>query len=291
MRELFHYQLFGLNIVSELSLSGIKESNFSNPDLYIKIGSVPSTLDNYKDKGVFYYAAPGRFLFEMDSVGRFWVNEGKEIIIEKHKTAIDTEVNLFLLGSVMGAALLQRGLTPLHGSAILKDGRAIVIGGKSGAGKSSLAAAFINRGYSLLSDDITVIDVQNDLVHVKRGIQRLKLWADSLKSLQLEESTSSRVRPSLEKFYLPYSGPATPRETELTAIIILEVKNSKGYTIEELTGVEKFEYIRSNASSSKGNIIPSYAINSQSVLSLKSTSGDVSRSTPTHLISGHFDLK
>ncbi len=80
-------------------------------------------LENYLDRGVFYYAAPGKFLFEMDSVGRFLVTDGKEIIVEKQENAKDSDINLFLLGSVMGAAILQRGLIPLHGSTVVKGNR------------------------------------------------------------------------------------------------------------------------------------------------------------------------
>lgn len=45
----------------------------------------------------------------------------------------------------------------LHASCVAKDGRAILIGGKSGAGKSDLALRLIDRGAVLVSDDYTVV--------------------------------------------------------------------------------------------------------------------------------------
>ena len=224
MADLFHYQIFGLNIASELLLSVMFESDFSHPDLIIRKGSVPTTLDDYVDRGVFYFAAPGKFLFEMDGIGRFLVNDGKEIIVQKQENAEDSEVNLFLLGSVMGATLLQRGLIPLHGSTITKNNNTLVVCGKSGAGKSSLAAEYIRKGYALVADDISVVDFLEEKIHVRKGIQQLKLWADTLDSLQLKSSHLLRVRSSIDKYYLPFNGSTLSLKSELNFIVILEVK-------------------------------------------------------------------
>jgi serine kinase of HPr protein (carbohydrate metabolism regulator) len=45
----------------------------------------------------------------------------------------------------------------LHVSCVAKDGRAILIAGRSGAGKSDLALRLIDRGAKLVSDDYTVL--------------------------------------------------------------------------------------------------------------------------------------
>ena len=45
----------------------------------------------------------------------------------------------------------------LHVSCVAKDGRAILIAGRSGAGKSDLALRLIDRGAQLVSDDYTVV--------------------------------------------------------------------------------------------------------------------------------------
>ena len=135
MGEWFKYQVFGLNIASVIELPELIASNFTQEDIYIREGPVPESMGDYADQGAFYYAAPGKFLFEMDSIGRFWVEGGKEITVEKNDDANQKELTLFLLGSVMGAVLLQRGLTPIHGCTVMKDRKAIIISGKSGVGK------------------------------------------------------------------------------------------------------------------------------------------------------------
>lgn len=45
----------------------------------------------------------------------------------------------------------------LHVSCVAKEGRAILIAGRSGAGKSDLALRLIDRGAKLVSDDYTVL--------------------------------------------------------------------------------------------------------------------------------------
>lgn len=45
----------------------------------------------------------------------------------------------------------------LHVSCVARDGRAILISGRSGSGKSDLALRLIDRGAVLVSDDYTVV--------------------------------------------------------------------------------------------------------------------------------------
>lgn len=45
----------------------------------------------------------------------------------------------------------------LHVSCVARDGRAILISGRSGAGKSDLALRLIDRGAKLVSDDYTIV--------------------------------------------------------------------------------------------------------------------------------------
>lgn len=53
--------------------------------------------------------------------------------------------------------LLRKGAVLVHGSAVEKDGRAIVFAGRSGAGKTITAARFVQAGYRFLSDDSCIL--------------------------------------------------------------------------------------------------------------------------------------
>ena len=50
----------------------------------------------------------------------------------------------------------------LHASTVALDGRAVMITGPSGSGKSDLALRMIDRGFTLVSDDQTIVRKEGD---------------------------------------------------------------------------------------------------------------------------------
>ena len=50
----------------------------------------------------------------------------------------------------------------LHASTVASEGRAVVITGHSGSGKSDLALRLLDRGFVLVSDDQTIVKRQGD---------------------------------------------------------------------------------------------------------------------------------
>lgn len=52
----------------------------------------------------------------------------------------------------------------LHASTVALDGRAVLICGPSGSGKSDLALRLIDRGFTLVSDDQTILRKDGDRV-------------------------------------------------------------------------------------------------------------------------------
>lgn len=50
----------------------------------------------------------------------------------------------------------------LHASTVAIDGRAVLITGPSGAGKSDLALRLLDRGFTLVSDDQTIVRRDSD---------------------------------------------------------------------------------------------------------------------------------
>jgi HprK-related kinase A len=73
----------------------------------------------------------------------------------------------------------------IHAAVVEKNGHALILSGEPGAGKSTLCAALVNRGWRLLSDEMAVIDPQTqEIIPVVRpvslkneSITIIKQWA------------------------------------------------------------------------------------------------------------------
>jgi hypothetical protein len=77
-----------------------------------------------------------------------------------------TALRLEVLGPLMLMLLTRRDRTPLHASAFIADGLAVLLAGRSGAGKSCLARAADLAGLQVLSDDTVFVQLE----------PRLKVW-------------------------------------------------------------------------------------------------------------------
>src|SRR5690625_2580817 len=145
-------------------------------------------------------------MFQIEAVAIYLVKNGNEIFVSPFADAEVDQIRLYILGTCMGAILLQRRILPLHGSAVAIDGKAYAVVGNSGAGKSTLASAFLNRGYQLLSDDVIPVTLSDEGIPiVTPAYPQQKLW---LKSLERFGMSSDHLRPIIgreTKFAVPVS--------------------------------------------------------------------------------------
>jgi hypothetical protein len=173
-------------------------------DVEIDYGSVPPELPGATEAGLRYQTAPGRLLLVVDQIARFLVFDGNKILIDRHKNAADDDVRLFLLGPVFSGLLQQREDLVLRGSAIGVNGRGVAFLGHSGVGKSTLAVAFMEKGYRFLTDDICVLRPGSEAPRmIQPGFPQANLWPDSLAKLDLPRKGLSSVRKNLNKRALP----------------------------------------------------------------------------------------
>ena len=62
-----------------------------------------------------------------------------------------------ILPTLLGIASASIGVTPVHCACVAKDGSGLLVGGESGAGKSTSAVSLSRQGFSYLSDDCTYL--------------------------------------------------------------------------------------------------------------------------------------
>jgi len=87
------------------------------------------------------------------------------------------------LNQVLPLALGKHGDMVFHGSAVTLDAGAVVFLGRSGRGKSTLAAAFATRNRAFLTDDAVVLDASSGRYTVQPSHASIRLWDDSRESL------------------------------------------------------------------------------------------------------------
>lgn len=191
------------------------------------------------------------FEITVDGVATYRVKDGKHIDIIPFEGADKESVELFLNGSALGAVLFQRGIIPLHGSSFIYKGKGIVVCGASGVGKSSVTAAFCKRGAEFVNDDITPVMLSSSSPsspispEILPIYSTIKLWEDSLQDLGLQQDGLAKIRPSMQKFYLPTEKSSNSR-VKLDTVIILATHQSEEFKSERLNGIEKYNLLRKN---------------------------------------------
>jgi hypothetical protein len=238
------YRLFGLNLRSEIDLAGLAPTVETDaPDVEIGFGPVPA------GDHAGYRATEEGTLLAVAKVGRYLIREGREILVEPAEGASERNVRLFLLGSAIGALLHQRGLLPLHANAIDIGGRAVAFSGHSGAGKSTIAAWFHDRGHRILADDVCVIGFdETGRALAYPGIPRLRLWREALEASGRDAEAYPRSFDDTEKYDVPTANEGGVEPIPLAAIYLLrKAEEGDGDSdIVRLTGVDAVETLVSN---------------------------------------------
>lgn len=153
------YTAFGLEIESELELPWLLGGSEGSPDVTIRLGEVPYDLTDPIGRAGYFEANADSFLFRIKDTARYLIVGGREIIVDRQPGWHEDVLRTFLMGSGFGALLHQRGLLVMHAASIKTAHGAVLFAGPSGHGKSTLLAAMVDRGYSMLADDVTAIDV------------------------------------------------------------------------------------------------------------------------------------
>jgi hypothetical protein len=244
---MYYFNAFKLTIQSELyfpELTAISESASSNNDILIKYGEVnPTGILNAKTTKLFYQANERQFWLHVPEIGYFLVEDGNQITIDPVSGIDEDSIRLFLLGSCMGALLMQRNLFLLHANAVKIGDNCISFAGQSGAGKSTLAAAFWKRGYSILADDICAVNTDGEVIS---SFPQMKVWADTAKQLNINTDPLRKIRPNIEKFAVALGDQFHHQALPLKVIYLLKNHTKDEFIVKSYTGMQKLQPLKNN---------------------------------------------
>jgi hypothetical protein len=216
------YRLCDLRIVSDFSLDGLqacRDDSAALHEIVIRRAHIPEGLASVTAtfrNGQYIGTYNGReLLIDIPAAARFIVRDGKEILIDPAPFSDAGEVRAYLLGMALGLLCHQRGgITPLHASAVDVADGCVAFVGDSGDGKSTLAAALAQRGYSPICDDVCFMHLgTNENLRAWPGISRIRLWEDSRAALGYKGPGVEKEIHGYSKYFVPVTPPQNPAES------------------------------------------------------------------------------
>jgi hypothetical protein len=218
-----NYRIGPLLYVTDLLLP---ELSWGRPEageraVSIRMGAAPPALFAPLATEESYEANDTEFLLRLPGVATYYVRDGVEVIVDREVGAPELDVRSYLMGNLFAVLCHQRGLLPLHASAIATPRGAVAFLGTSGAGKSSIAAFLARRGHLILADDICLVDPAAP--HDRRVLPVapwLKLWSATLDAMGESSRGLSRIFSDDEKYRYTLEEPHAP--TALAELILLE---------------------------------------------------------------------
>lgn len=238
-----YYSAYQLTIASELALPELLPADTEEADVQIRFACVSRDgLADGKQLRPFLWAGENALWLDIADVARFLIRDGNEILIDPVPGIDDDTIRLFLLGSAFGALLFQRDLLVIHGNSVRIGEQCLICVGPSGIGKSTLAAAFLQRGFDILADDIVPVNKEGQALP---GFPRIKLWQDAADQFTINTAELRRIRPEMEKFNLSVKA-MQQQALPVRWVFILCYDDISDIRIEPISGMEKFRPLRNN---------------------------------------------
>ncbi|URT70232.1 aldolase [Cytobacillus firmus] len=236
------YRAFGLNIQSEIPLPELPILTNSSEefDTVIQLRDLKELWNKEPEPNCYFKVSENSVLFQIPDTAIFLVENGERIIVSPRDGASEDKIRLYVLGTCMGALLMQRKILPLHGSAIAIKGRAYAIVGDAGAGKSTLASAFLNKGYQLLSDDVIPIALSKEnIAMVTPAYPQQKLWQESITAFGMEPTKYKPIFERETKYAVPVTSRFSSESIPLSGVIELVKTDSNEIELIPLSGLQR----------------------------------------------------
>ncbi len=229
--------LFSEIVLPELPL--IQRERATPHPVTIRLGDVSDHLPGAVEIDPDCFATASQYFLRIHGIARYLVTNGREIVVSPDTGALPLDVRAYLLGTIFTVLCQQRGLLPLHASAVSTTEGAVAFLARSGQGKSSLAAHLAQRGLRVLADDVCLIDpTPAHEVMVIPSAPWLKLWRTSLQHLGERADGLQQVFSEDDKYRLPLASGLAPEP--IRTLIFLEQKEefSSAIEMEEVSAVE-----------------------------------------------------
>jgi hypothetical protein len=190
-----------------------------------------------------FYRSGDAYLLRFPELADFEVSaDGTEVVAHPTDGTDEATVEHLYINQLVPLALSRQGRPAYHASVVTVPGGAVAFLGKTGMGKSTLAASFALNEAAFLTDDALLIEETDSSCLAMPSHASLRLWEDSAHALlkrdnpQAEPINYSSKARLLAGEALAYSDEPQP----LLAAFVLERENPAAVTINTLTGLDRY---------------------------------------------------
>jgi hypothetical protein len=229
----YKYLAYSIPIISSIKLPALIENTeiLATQTITVSEGKVPESLEKPPlESRPFSIYNETEFLYNVPEVARFYVHDGKEIIIER--TNGDwSEVLLFFYSICLAAALFQRNLIPFHVSGVFVDeNKVLLFAAPSRTGKSTTSVMLQQRGYAPFTDDTAILTVENGKCYAQASYPMIRLWQNTIKAQQvLHETEKFELRSDLDldKYGFMFHEQFVSDKVEVVGIVFLDAEGEE----------------------------------------------------------------
>jgi energy-coupling factor transporter ATP-binding protein EcfA2 len=176
--------------------------------------------------------------------GVFYALDGRELWYAPVPGADERRIQTHLQGLPLAALLHQRGVLHFHAASFVFDGAGVLLLGQSGAGKSSLTAAFHQAGATALSDDLSAMVFEEEKPMIWPVDRQIRLRENTVQQLQLGADQLEAPDPYTGKYALKTKPHGIERQA-LDYLLHLEKHDGTNIHIEQPPAEEQFSLLRS----------------------------------------------
>lgn len=189
-----------------------------------------------------FYRTDHGYLLRFPGLADFEVSRDGTAVAARPVRGTDTAtVEHLYLNQLVPLALSRQERPAFHASVVAVPGGCVAFLGRTGAGKSTLAASFALSGAAFLTDDALIIDESQVSPHAMPSHASLRLWSDSVAALIAADTARANQVSYSDKARLLAGGTLAHADAPapLLAAYVLGDGDPAEITIRPLTGAAR----------------------------------------------------
>ena len=190
----------------------------------------------------FYHTRDG-YLLRFPGLADFEVSiDGRKVVAYPVEGTDEATVEHLYINQLVPLALSRQGRPAFHASVVTMDGGAVAFLGKTGMGKSTLAASYALCDATFLTDDALIIEETVAGCRAMPSHASIRLWDDSVEALVGDDVPQAGSISYSDKARL-LAGDAltfTDEPQLLLAAFVLEREDISEIAIRSLAGMDRY---------------------------------------------------